>query len=136
MSLAPCTCGPHGVCAESCANRPRKRRGNPEAAVQRAIKQRLTLYGCVCVAIPNEGRRSAALGRAMKQTGLLPGIPDMLVLQRPGKAAFLEVKAEKGRVSPAQHDAHEMLRRLGHHVAVVRSQDEAVEALRGWGFTV
>jgi hypothetical protein len=111
-------------------------RARPEAAIQRAIKTRLAFYGCLCVAVPNEGRRSALAGRAMKATGMLPGFPDLVVMQRPGRVAFLEVKAPEGRVSPAQAEAHETLRRLGFNVTVVRSHDEAVEALRGWGFSV
>jgi hypothetical protein len=115
---------------------PKAPRQRPEAAVQIAIKNRLALYGCVCVSIPNEGKRSAIAGRAMKATGMMPGFPDLIVMQRPGRIAFLEVKAPKGRVSPAQERAHELLDRLGFHVAVVRSQDEAVEQLRAWGFSV
>jgi hypothetical protein len=110
------------------------KRARPEAAVQMAIKRRLSLHGIVCVSIPNEGRRSAIAGRAMKATGLMPGFPDLLVMQAPARIAFLEVKAPKGRVSATQADCHLLLARLGHQVAVVRSQDEAVEALRFWGF--
>jgi hypothetical protein len=48
--------------------------------------------------------------------------------------AFLEVKAEKGRTSDAQDECIAMLRRMGHDVAVVRSVDEALAALREWGW--
>lgn len=120
---------------DAALNLPTKR-GRPEAAIQRAIKQRLAFHGIVCVAVPNEGRRSVANGRMMKSTGLLPGFPDLILLAPGGRVAFLEVKAPAGRVSAAQSEAHAMLQRLGHHVAVVRSQDEAVEALRGWGWRV
>jgi len=113
-----------------------RKRKRPEAAIQIAIKNRLALYGCLCVSIPNEGKRSAIAGRAMKATGMMPGFPDLVVMQRPGRFAFLEVKAPRGRLSPAQERAHELLDRLGFHVAVVRSQDEAVEHLRAWGFSV
>ena len=113
-----------------------RRRGRPEAAIQRAIKQRLAFHGIVCVAVPNEGRRSVANGRMMKSTGLMPGFPDLILLAPGGRVAFLEVKAPSGRVSPAQSQAHAMLDRLGHQVAVVRSQDDAVDVLRGWGWRV
>lgn len=109
-------------------------RGRPEAAIQRAIKSRLMFHGIVCVAVPNEARRSAVLGRAMKAQGLLPGFPDLIVLGPNGAAAFLEVKAPDGRVSPAQAECHAMLERMGHRVAVVRSHEEAAETLRGWGW--
>lgn len=111
-------------------------RARPEAAIQRAIKQRLVLSGIVCAAVPNEARRSVVAGRAMKATGLLPGFPDLIAMQAPGRVAFLEVKAPKGRVSDAQAECHALLERLGHNVAVVRSQDEAVAALQAWGFNL
>lgn len=117
---------------DAALNLPTKR-GRPEAAIQRAIRARLAFHGIVCVAVPNEGRRSVANGRMMKATGLLPGFPDLILLAPGGRVAFLEVKAPAGRVSSAQSEAHAMLERLGHHVAVVRSQDEAVDVLRGWG---
>jgi hypothetical protein len=111
----------------------RKRRAAPEAAIQRAIIDRLRLHGVLCVAVPNEGKRTATTGRRMKGAGMRPGFPDLICMQA-GQAAFLEVKAPKGRVSEAQDTMHAELERQGMRVAVVRSQDEAVTALRGWGF--
>lgn len=114
---------------------PRKRRGSPEAAIQRAIVQRMIWHGCKVVAIPNEGKRSVRAGRAMRGTGLAKGAPDLMVL-RAGRIGFLEVKAPKGRLSPAQVQMHADMARHGFRVHVVRSQDEAVDALRseGWAF--
>lgn len=114
---------------------PRKKRGNPEAVIQRAIVQRLIWHGCKVVAIPNEGKRSVQAGRAMRGTGLAKGAPDLMVL-RAGRIGFLEVKARKGRVSEAQAEMHAAFGRHGFRVHVVRSQDEAVAALRsdGWAF--
>ena len=113
----------------------RKRRGNPEAVIQRAIVQRLIWHGCKVVAIPNEGKRSVQAGRAMRGTGLAKGAPDLMVL-RAGRIGFLEVKAPKGRVSDAQAEMHAAFGHHGFRVHVVRSQDEAVAALRseGWAF--
>jgi predicted ATPase with chaperone activity len=131
-ALHPCVCGPNGNCPMSCPNRP-KRRGAPEAAIQRAIIDRLRLYGVLCVAVPNEGKRTAVTGRRLKGAGMRPGFPDLICMQD-GQAAFLEVKAPKGVVSDAQHIMHAELELQRMRVAVVRSQDEAVAALRGWGF--
>jgi hypothetical protein len=129
----PCVCGPYGNCAASCPNRPKPRRAAPEAAIQRAIIDRLRLYGVLCVAVPNEGKRSRVAGARLKGTGMRPGFPDLICMQD-GQAAFLEVKVPRGVVSDAQRDMHEELQRQRMLVAVVRSQDEAVTALRGWGF--
>lgn len=113
----------------------RKRRGNPEAVIQRAIIDRLRWHGCMVVSVPNEARRSIANGRRMKAQGLRPGFPDLLVY-RAGRHALLEVKAPQGRLSPAQAETHSELHRQGIAVFVVRSQDEAVAALRGEGWAL
>lgn len=111
---------------------PRKRQ-NPEAVIQRAIIDRLRWLGCLVVHVPNEGKRSARGGRFAKGIGMRPGFPDLLVY-RAGRHALLEVKAPTGRLSPAQTETHGELHRQGIAVHVVRSQDEALAALRadGW----
>lgn len=107
-----------------------------ERAVQIAIVSRLIFHGIVAIHIPNEGRRSAIAGRRLKQEGMLKGAPDLCCVGDGGLTAWLEVKTAKGRLSEAQADCHALLRRKGHFVAVVRSQDQAVAALREAGFTV
>jgi hypothetical protein len=134
-ALHPCTCGPHGACPASCPNRPRKRRAAPEAAIQRAIIDRMRWCGVLCVAVPNEGKRSVVAGRVLKGTGMRPGFPDLICMQD-GRVAFLEVKAPAGVVSGAQAAMHAELERQGMRVAVVRSQDEAVASIKRWGFVV
>lgn len=110
-----------------------KRRGNPEALIQRAIIDRLRLLGVLAVHIPNEGKRTAATGRRLKGEGMRPGFPDLVCYQH-GRHALLEVKAPGGRLSPSQRETHGELARHAFTVAVVTSQDEAVEALRERGF--
>lgn len=109
------------------------KRRSPERAIQSAIRQRLLFHGVLCIAIPNAARRSPALAAAMRAEGMLAGAPDLICVGDQGKVAWLEVKAATGRLSPAQEDLHETLRRKGHAVAVVRSQDEAVQAMRDAG---
>jgi hypothetical protein len=111
------------------------RRAAPEAQIQRAILQRLQWLGILCVHIPNAGKRSAIAGRRLKGDGMRPGWPDLACYQH-GKHALLEVKAPKGRLSPAQVETHGELGRHAFTVAVVTSQDEAIEALRERGFRV
>lgn len=113
--------------------RAKKRRGNPEALTQRAIIERLRWHGILCHHSPNEGKRAAVTGRRLKGDGMRPGWPDLAVYQD-GRHALLEVKAPKGRLSPAQVECHAELRRQGFVVGTVTSQDEAIEALRAAGF--
>ena len=121
--------------AEWTGTRFRKRRAAPEAAIQKAIIDRLRWHGVMCIHVPNAGKRSAIAGRRIKAEGLRPGFPDLVALQG-GRAAFLEVKAPKGRLSPAQVECHAELARQGFDVAVVTSQDEALAALRARGFAL
>jgi hypothetical protein len=81
-------------------------------------------------AVPNAGKRSVIGGRMLKAEGMITGWPDLTLVGPDKRIAFLEVKAEKGRTSAAQDDCLAMLRRMGHDVAVVRSQDDAVLMLQ------
>jgi hypothetical protein len=111
-------------------------RAAPERAIQIAIKRRLALSGVVCHHSPNAGKRSVIGGRLLKAEGMITGWPDLTLVGPDKRIAFLEVKAEKGRTSFAQDECLAMLRRLGHDVAVVRSQDDAVLMLQEWGWNV
>ena len=114
-----------------------------EQQVVDAIKNRLFLCGVLCQPNPNEAR-SAALGRARKIRGTISGFPDLTVISSDGCTGFLEVKTPKAKPRNAKDAAHwkrqaetqEILCRMGHNVAVVRSQDEAVETLQAWGWDV
>ena len=90
---------------------------------------------------PNEGKRTVSYHRKLARQGLLKGYPDLEVIipqsawpsgsagQSPWAPIFFEVKSAKGRVSPAQRAAHELLEACGCHVYVVRSLDETMSAL-------
>lgn len=62
------------------------------------------LPGHRCFHVPNGGRRDAATAQKLKKFGTVPGIPDLCLISRGAKIAFIEVKAEKGRLSPAQQE--------------------------------
>jgi hypothetical protein len=111
-------------------------RAAPERAIQIAIKRRLALSGVVCHHSPNAGKRSVIGGRMLKQEGMITGWPDLTVVGPGGRIAFLEVKSAKGHTTDAQDDCLGMLQRMGHDVAVVRSQDDAVLMLQEWGWPV
>ena len=113
-----------------------KRKAQPEAAIQRAIIARLRMSGIVCHHSPNAAKRSVIGGRRVKQDGMITGWPDLTVVGREGLVAFLEVKAPGGKLSPAQSEIGEMLARMGHTWAVVRSQEQAVTWLQAWGWDV
>ena len=68
------------------------------------------------------------------ERGMVPGFPDIIVLpfEQIGLMLF-EVKAEGNYAQDNQKDVHEDLRRLGYHVAVVRSIQDVRECLLEWG---
>ena len=115
------------------AARPRRKRAKAtapaasERAVQMAIIARLHVHGVFTCHIPNAGKRGKVTGARLKQEGMRPGFPDLYCAAN-GRHVLLEVKAASGRLSPNQIECHADLRRRGVCVAVVYSQDEAVEA--------
>jgi hypothetical protein len=65
------------------------------------------------------------------------GFPDRTVLAPGSKIAFLELKAEKGKLSMVQTLCHRSLRKLGFMVFVPHSKEDVDEALqemqKAWG---
>lgn len=112
----------------------RKRRGSPEASIQRAIIGALRWHGIMAVHVPNGGKRTTAAGRRLKSEGMRAGFPDLACYSRDGQHGLMEVKAARGVLSDDQHDCIEELVLRGVKVAVVRSIDDALAAVRAWGW--
>jgi len=107
-----------------------------ESAVQIAIINRLALHGVTCIHIPNGGTRDPREARALKAQGVMAGTPDLICIGDGGRVAWLEVKRpgySPSAVTASQRDMHDLLRRRGHLVAIVTSQDEAADRMREWG---
>ena len=86
----------------------------------------------------NEGNRGGKAGMLdgarKKNMGMVPGFPDLIVLPYANIGAFfIEVKAEKGRVSPVQKQVHDMLDNLGYKVCVAKSVDDVRAFLQAEG---
>lgn len=81
--------------------------------------------------IANGGLRSKVEAAIMRGQGVKPGAPDLLIVAD-GRPYFLEVKTEAGRVSQAQADCHEELRRAGAEVGVAHGLDQALRKLEQW----
>jgi hypothetical protein len=117
-----------------------KRRGAPEREAQNAVvaylRRVLPASEAMIYANTNEeqgrGRTAAErarFGAARKRSGVLPGVPDITILTR-GRVVYFEMKSRTGRLSPAQSDFFARARDLGHCAFIVRSIDDAREALR------
>lgn len=74
--------------------------------------------GVMPIAAGKHARRVIKLGE--------PGTPDLLVLLPFGRALWLELKTETGKVSVVQRAWHARALKLGHRTHVCRSVDEAV----------
>lgn len=82
---------------------------------------------------PNGEYRSKKTAAKLKRMGVRPGIPDLCFVLPGGRAAFIELKADKGVVSPEQKTVLAMVDDLGGLYAVCRSLDGVEDTLRVWG---
>ncbi|WP_128515259.1 VRR-NUC domain-containing protein [Tabrizicola thermarum] len=112
-----------------------------EADIQRAVVAalRVALPGAIIHHSPNEHRAGGVAARRVQGIrsgmGLCAGWSDLVVLAQ-GRVLFLEVKGPRGRLSPAQEAFRERVLAEGHHWALVRSVDEALEAAATAGMVV
>jgi hypothetical protein len=111
-----------------------------ERETQRSILAELRGMGLRAVHIPNgahmagDSKQRARQWGAMIGDGAVKGFPDLLVMKRGGLVGFLEVKRPGGKAEPHQIACHEALAADGFHVAVVHSTEEALAAIREWGW--
>lgn len=69
----------------------------------------------------------------LKREGLTPGVFDLLVLRNDGWFCSMEVKSADGATSDEQIEWGNWLSTGGADAVVVRSLDEAIEALKAFG---
>lgn len=110
---------------------PRKKRGNPEMAVQMAIIKwlRVVMPKAMINFTKNEinqrGRAAMLEVARAKNHGVMAGWPDLTVLPYANVGVFfIEVKSKTGRVSDTQKQVHAMMEGLGYKVCVARSVDD------------
>ena len=106
---------------------PRRKRGKPERAIQRAIVIYLRARGCL-VAVTDAGaayRAGAFFGAAIPA-----GWPDITGLLPDGRFIGVEVKAPNGRQSPAQKDMERDIRRRNGIYILARSIDDVEGVFR------
>jgi len=89
--------------------------------------------GVFAMAMANEGKRSARTGQRMKEAGLVPGAPDLVVVLQQQRVAWLELKNGRGRQSIEQKGVQARLAHAGHVYGVARTLDEAITFLEEVG---
>jgi hypothetical protein len=113
-----------------------------ESAIQTQIRSYLDALSIDAVHVPNgsvlagDGRARAIQSNALKKAGVLPGFADLILFdRRVRRVGFLEVKAAKGRVSPAQEQFGKLATGVwGLPYAVVRSVEDTQSVLNEWGW--
>lgn len=118
-----------------------KRRGTPEADLQRAVVVALRFAlpkGAIIHHCANEvteaGPRGAKRQAILVGMGVHPGFADLVILCY-GRVLFLELKSLKGKLSPAQEVFRDAVLAQGFGWALIRSLDDALGALADHGFT-
>jgi hypothetical protein len=97
-----------------------------EATIQQSIIHALQAAGVLFFAVPNEGHGgNARRALYLISLGQKNGVADLVVL-RPGRVVFLEVKTAKSRQSQAQKDFEDLCKSLDLEYYVVRSVEEAL----------
>lgn len=83
-------------------------------------------------AIPNQSNRHIASAAKMKAEGVRSGVADLCFMLPGGKAGWLEMKKPGGSMSETQKAFRDRCLLLGHHWALAKSVDEALEVLTKW----
>lgn len=76
------------------------------------------------------GKNSMGAAMKAKRMGRLAGIPDICIPIAGGRTVWLELKAEKGRLSQVQKDMHNMLSERGHVVHTAYGFADAITTLQ------
>lgn len=87
------------------------------------------------IAIPNGGARHIAVARKLKAEGVRAGASDLfLALPVPHGPAglWIEMKAPKGVVSPAQKDFMDLMQWAGFRAIVCYSAEEAITEIKNY----
>lgn len=88
---------------------------------------------CIYFHPANGGSRHPGEARKFRDMGVRPGVADLCFVLPDGRAAFIELKAGKGRQQPSQALFQTDCERLGAPYAICRSIEDVQAVLEGWG---
>lgn len=108
-------------------------RGNCEATEQILLFQWATLNTgrlpdlALMYHVPNGGTRNEIEAARLKQQGVKPGVPDICIPAARGRfhGMYIEMKANRGRVSDKQKEWLSMLNDRGYHAVVCYGFEDA-----------
>jgi hypothetical protein len=127
-----------------------------EIEIHRRVVAHLRRAGVTFFHVPNEGKRGPRARSQLHGLGVMPGIPDLVIVDPPpalavacqyttpsGESlpmvrvvcgAVLELKSDTGRASPEQREWLAKFAELGWATACTKGLDEALAQLRAWGY--
>jgi hypothetical protein len=108
---------------------------NVEAKIQHSIMEwiRTVAPELLTFHCPNGGFRTKSEAARMKWVGVLAGIPDIIVMGRDGRCWTIEVKTERGVLSPEQRAIRDRLIAMRIPYVVAKSIDDVRLAFKHWG---
>jgi hypothetical protein len=83
----------------------------------------------IIFSVPNGGTRFVVEAKKLKQTGLLSGVSDLILITPKGKAIFLELKTQTGKQSDSQKDFEIRIKNLGYKYYIIRTLEEFKELI-------
>jgi hypothetical protein len=131
---------------ERVPSKPRRRIGKArkdglsERQIQRQIVKTFRAMGIVVAHVPNGANLAGDSFARMKQSaalvadGVIVGFPDLILISRSGALGFLEIKRPGGSVSADQERVAALMGSRSVPVAFVASLDDAMAAVKGWGW--
>jgi hypothetical protein len=93
------------------------------------IQQQIVIYfrnyikGMI-FSVPNGGSRNVAEAKKLKNTGLLPGVADLIILLPNAQTIFIEVKTDKGKQSEVQHIFEKNVSQMGFKYFLVKNLED------------
>ncbi len=117
----------------------------PLPAAEESLQRTVTDYLALCVPAPPDGpwwtavnpipAKSRAAAGSSKAMGLRPGTPNIVLCWK-GRLVGIELKVGRGRVSPAQLEAHDAITLAGGVVTTCRTLDEVAALLATLGVPI
>lgn len=106
-----------------------------EQTIHRTVVRHLVLRGSPGVVWfhpPNGGYRRPVEAKILNGLGVKAGVSDLIFLHQ-GRFFALELKADKGRTTPAQREFIESVKLAGGSGEVAHGLDNALKVLENWG---